>query len=146
MIRVANVQDIPQIQVVRNSVKENTLSNPALVTDQDCETYLTLRGRGWVYEVEDKIIGFAIADLLEHNIWALFLLPEYEKQGIGKQLHDMMLAWYFAQTQETVWLSTSFGTRAEGFYRKLGWQEVDLYGKEEIKFEMNYETWKEREN
>jgi hypothetical protein len=36
-IREARVEDITQIQRVRNSVKENTLSDPNLVTDQDCE-------------------------------------------------------------------------------------------------------------
>lgn len=37
IIREANVKDIKQIQVVRNSVKENALSDPNLVTDADCE-------------------------------------------------------------------------------------------------------------
>ncbi|WP_245365372.1 hypothetical protein [Chryseobacterium scophthalmum] len=45
IIREARVEDIPQIQVVRNSVKENTLSNPDLVTDKDCEEFITERGK-----------------------------------------------------------------------------------------------------
>ena len=39
IIREANVNDIQQIQVVRNSVNENKLSNPNLVTDEDCIEY-----------------------------------------------------------------------------------------------------------
>ncbi len=35
-----------------------------------------------------------------------------------------MLDWYFGQTPETLWLSTSPGTRAERFYRTAGWQEA----------------------
>jgi len=47
-----------------------------------------------------------------------------------------MMNWYFNQTTETVWLSTSPGTRAETFYRQQGWNETGVYGKVEIKFEM----------
>ncbi|MCB9233586.1 MAG: GNAT family N-acetyltransferase [Bacteroidia bacterium] len=140
-IREARLADIPQIQFVRNQVKENVLSNPALVTDQDCADFMTRRGKGWVFEIEDQIVGFAIADLQDDNIWALFLLPGYEKQGIGRLLHDTMLDWYFAQGKENVWLSTSPKTRAEGFYRKAGWQETGVYGKGEIKFEMSRTDW-----
>jgi len=71
----------------------------------------------------------------------LFVHPEFEKQGIGKKLHDMMLGWYFDQTKETVWLGTAPNTRAEKFYRKAGWKEVGTHGKGEIKFEMNYNDW-----
>jgi GNAT superfamily N-acetyltransferase len=141
IIREATVNDIPQIQFVRNSVKENTLSDPALVTDADCESYITFRGKGWVCEIDHRIVGFAIADLQDHNIWALFIHPDYEQRGIGRTLHQTMLNWYFAQTKETVWLSTAFHTRAERFYRKAGWQEVGLYGSKEIKFEMTYSDW-----
>ena len=141
MLRVAKPDDIQQIQIVRNAVKENTLSNPNLVTDQDCEEYITVRGKGWVYEVNQEIIGFSIVDLQDNNIWALFLKPEFEKQGIGKQLHDKMLDWYFEQTMKSIWLGTAPNTRAEGFYRKAGWTEIGTHGNGEIKFEMTYETW-----
>lgn len=141
IIREAKVEDIPQIQVVRNSVKENTLSNPDLVTDQDCKEFITERGKGWVCEIDGKITGFSIVDLKDNNIWALFVDPDFEKQGIGKKLHHIMLDWYFTQTKENVWLGTSPNTRAELFYRKSGWKEVGMHGKNEIKFEMTFEDW-----
>ena len=131
LIREAKIEDIKQIQVVRNSVKENILSNPNLVTDKDCEEFLFERGKGWVCEKDGTIIGFAIADLIDNNIWALFVHPDFENNGIGKTLHDTMLDWYFNQQKEMVWLSTSPNTRAEKFYRLQGWKEVGLYGKGE---------------
>jgi GNAT superfamily N-acetyltransferase len=134
------ISDIEQIQIVRNAVKENALSNPALVTDKDCEEFLTVRGKGWVCEIENIIVCFAIADLKEKNIWALFVHPQHEKKGIGKKLHEMMLDWYFTQTKETVWLGTAPNTRAETFYRKCGWKEIGMHGKE-IKFEMSFDDW-----
>jgi GNAT superfamily N-acetyltransferase len=144
IFREATVADIRQMQIVRHSVKENVLSNPDLVTDKDCEEYITLRGKGWVCEIENTIVGFAIADLLEHNIWALFVMPEYEKRGIGKKMHNIMLHWYFSQTDETVWLSTASGTRAEKFYRTCGWIEVGITKTDEIKFELSFKQWKNK--
>lgn len=140
-IREARKDDIKQIQIVRNSVKENTLSNPDFVTDEDCEEFITKRGKGWVCEIDEQIVGFAIADLKENNIWALFIDPKFEKKGIGQLLHKTMLDWYFTQTMEKVWLGTAFNTRAEKFYRKAGWKEVGKHGTKEIKFEMTNDDW-----
>ncbi|RYZ30435.1 MAG: N-acetyltransferase [Chitinophagaceae bacterium] len=142
--REATIDDISQIQRVRNAVKENVLSDPALVTDADCVNFITRRGKGWVCEEDGKIVGFSITDLLGNNIWALFVDPDYEGRGIGKKLHQLMLDWYFSQTDKTVWLSTAPASRAEGFYRKEGWTENGTYGKGEIKFEMPVEQWRNR--
>ncbi len=138
--RRATIADIPRIQVVRHLVKENILSNPALVTDADVEEYITRRGKGWVCEVAGVIVGFGIADLQGHSIWALFLQPEWEGKGIGRELHHLMLDWYFSQSSATLWLTTSPGTRAEQFYKNAGWQEVGME-KEEIRFEMPRDRW-----
>lgn len=139
--REAIIADIPQIQTVRHSVKENILSNPELVTDEDCKEFLTLRGKGWVCEIKGVIVGFAIADLKDDNIWALFLKPEVEGKGIGRHLHKLMLDWYFSTGKERVWLGTTPNTRAENFYRKMGWTEDGMNGADELKFEMTREEW-----
>ncbi|MDI9364581.1 MAG: GNAT family N-acetyltransferase [Flavobacterium sp.] len=143
LLRQATTADIAQIQIVRNAVKENTLSNPALVTDADCEEFITKRGKGWVFEINNSVVGFAIADLQDHNIWALFIHPDFEKKGIGKQLHNTMLDWYFSQTQTTVWLGTAPNTRAANFYKLMGWIEVGMNGTKELKFEMTHKQWQQ---
>lgn len=140
--REALVTDIPQIQYVRHTVKENILSNPELVKDSDVEDYITRRGKGWVAIVNNTIVGFAIVSTADNNVWALFILPEFENKGIGKTLHNIMMDWYFSQTQETIWLSTGTGTRAETFYRLKGWEDAGAYGTQEIKFIMPYKKWK----
>lgn len=140
--REALISDIKKIQLVRNAVKENKLSDPSLVTDEDCAEYMTVRGKGWVCDLNGNIAGFAIVDLKERNVWALFIRPEHEGKGIGKYLHHLMLNWYFEQTDQTIWLGTGINTRAVDFYHKLGWTEVGKNGSKEIKFEMTFKDWR----
>ncbi|TDN97667.1 GNAT family N-acetyltransferase [Sunxiuqinia elliptica] len=143
IFRDAKAADIEQIQIVRNSVTENTLSNPDLITDADCLEFISQRGKGWVCEIENQLVGFSIVDLKEQNVWALFLKPQFEQRGIGRKLQKLMLDWYFKQTTANLWLGTAPNTRAEKFYRQSGWTVIGTHGKGEIKFEMTYETWQQ---
>ncbi len=142
--REATIDDIPHMQIVRNAVTENTLSDPSLISNDDYVPFITSNGKGWVCVINNHIVGFAIVDLSANNIWALFVDPAFEQQGIGQQLHNAMLDWYFAQTTTTVWLGTAFDTRAEKFYRRAGWTAVGIHGADEIKFEMTYDYWTTR--
>ena len=72
----------------------------------------------------------------DNNIWALFLKPDFKKQGIGKKFHNIILDWNFSQTINNVWLETSPKIKAEKFYRKTGWRKTGIRRKSEIKFEM----------
>jgi GNAT superfamily N-acetyltransferase len=140
-IREALITDIPQMNVVRQAVKENALQNPALVTEQDYVDYLSQRGKGWVCEADGKLVGFAIGDLVKHNVWALFVLPEYEGQGIGRDLLITLLDWYYGETRETIWLSTAAETRAADFYRSFGFKETGKTPNGELKFELTADDW-----
>lgn len=141
-LRQATINDIADLHTVRMAVKENVLSNPALVTEQDYREFLTTGGRGWLCEAEGRVAGFAIVDMGRHNVWALFVHPDFEGRGIGKHLQQVMLQWYFSQTGEPLWLSTGPGTRAEEFYRRTGWKETGITKGGETRFEMSAEDWK----
>lgn len=141
--RPAKVTDIGQMQDVRMSVKENVLVNKDLATDEIIEEYISRRGNGWVAEINNHLIGYGIADLLDDNIWALFVRPEFEGIGVGTRLHNAMLNWYFKQEKEKVWLITSPATKAERFCRKHGWQEVWKNERGDIRFEMTAAEWKD---
>jgi len=91
--------------------------------------------------MENRIVGFAIVDLVDHNVWALFIQPGFEGKGIGRKLHNDMLNWNFEKTDATIWSGTAPGTRAEKFYRTAGWKEVGTHGKGEMKFEMTAGNW-----
>lgn len=143
-IREATVEDIHALHQVRISVTENRLSDPARVSHDDYKEFLAHKGKGWLCEVDDRVAGFAIVDLQEANIWALFVQPQFEHRGVGSALQRTMLDWYFAHTQRTLWLSTTANTRAEFFYRKWGWQEAGTIGDGEVKFEMSHANWSEQ--
>jgi GNAT superfamily N-acetyltransferase len=138
--REAITVDIPGIMVVRMAVQENRIP-VGYVTEADVADFIHRRGKGWVCTVDDVVVGFSIVDLVEHNIWALFVSPDWAEKGIGRKLQNLMLDWYFSQTKEKVWLGTGPGTRAEVFYAKTGWTKAGVVNNDEVKFEMTYEDW-----
>ena len=119
--REATVNDIGAMSKVRLSVEENVLSNSALITLQMYEDYLEKLGRGWVCEDNEQIIGFSYAVSENNSIWALFVLPENEGKGVGKELLKLATEWLFSSGVSKVSLSTEINTRADGFYKSQGW-------------------------
>ncbi|GAA4299200.1 GNAT family N-acetyltransferase [Nibribacter koreensis] len=140
ILREAQLQDIPAMQVVRRAVQENKLSHPDRIKDQDYVPMLHAPNKGWVVEVADKVVGFAVVDVLSQNIWALFVTPGHDKQGIGKALQQQMLTYAF-QYCDHLWLSTEPGSRAEVFYQRTGWHSTGLTPGGEVKFEISRADW-----
>jgi GNAT superfamily N-acetyltransferase len=103
--------------------------------------YITQRGKGWLSIEEDTITGFAVVDMQDHNVWALFVDPPFEGRGAARALQQTMLEWYFTQTDHTLWLGTAPDSRAAAFYRKSGWTEIGLRKNGEIRFEMTKTDW-----
>ncbi len=140
-VRPASTEDIPDMHRVRMSVVENALSDPASVQPEHYRTMLLERGRGWVAEVDGRIVGFAVADLSRSNVWALFVEPAHEGRGLGRTLHSAMLDWMFQSGTELVWLSTTPGTRADRFYRAAQWVCTGAHGPDEVRFELSRAAW-----
>ena len=142
LYRQAQVSDYEALHAVRMAVKENILVNTNLVTFDHYKDILEEKGCGWVCENESgEIIGFSMVDLALNNIWALFILPNYQGQGIGRHLHQLMLDWSFMHGAAKLWLTTDAGTRAENFYLKSGWQRKGLEPNGELRFEISKEIW-----
>ena len=142
IFREAETSDIPQLHSIRISVKENILPDPSIITESDYEQFLNIRGKGWLCEVDNTIAGFAIVDFKKNNIWALFVHPDFEGNGIGKKLQEIMLGYYFQNNIEKLWLGTAPGARAENFYRRSGWKETGIRPNGEVLFEMSFDDWK----
>lgn len=127
-LRRAGVGDIPQIFVVRTSVRENLLTTEQLYDrgitpeavarsfDEDC--------RGWVAEISDQIVAFSIADKAEASLFALFVSPPYQGQGIGSRLLSEAVNWLASLGLKEIWLSTAESSRAMTFYLAHGWRNA----------------------
>lgn len=145
MIRQAQQTDIPEIFRIRLSVKENRLLDADAISAELITDYLHNRGCGWV-AVSDKVgepglqehlTGFAIADYETQSVWALFVDPEHEGQGVGRALHDEVIAWFRGRGARRIKLGTEPGSRAAGFYTSAGWQfqHIDSDGEAIFYFE-----------
>jgi len=138
MLRKAIRSDVGEILRIRMSVHENRLVS-RIITEEKTIQEIEETGRGWVVEEYGEILGFGIANRESRNIWALFIQPEHERKGHGRQLLDAMTDWLWTQGKEPIWLSTDPGTRAEGFYRKAGWRVTCTTPGGEIRFEKRLE-------
>ncbi|MBC3872068.1 GNAT family N-acetyltransferase [Undibacterium sp. LX15W] len=125
---------------IRLSVRENVLSNPALVTQKMYEDYLELSGRGWVCELDGNIIGFSYAASADHSIWALFVDPNFEGLGAGKELLRLSSQWLFENGATSVKLGTSVNSRAERFYLAQGWIRGEMKTASEVSFRLDSTT------
>jgi GNAT superfamily N-acetyltransferase len=121
LFRQAVSTDIPAMSRIRLSVTENVLSDPTRITQAMYEDFLEKSGRGWVAECEGEIVAFCYADKVNASIWALFVRPGHEGQGLGKSLLGQAVDWLFAMGHDCVRLSTSANTRADRFYAAQGW-------------------------
>jgi GNAT superfamily N-acetyltransferase len=97
-------------------VRENRLRSTVITEEHYIPAVETI-GRGWVVEVEGRIVGFAIGNADTGNIWALFVDPEHEGRGHGRALHDAMVDWLFSRGLRHPLARYRSRTRAERFYR-----------------------------
>jgi GNAT superfamily N-acetyltransferase len=134
--REATVADIPALAAIRLEVVENTLTDPARVTRGMYHEYLTTSGKGWLCEINRRIVGFSIAALDTHTIWALFVHPEYEGRGIGKELLARAVDWLFDQGADVISLTTDSDTRAEKLYQAAGWQRGEHITNGEVRYRL----------
>jgi GNAT superfamily N-acetyltransferase len=116
-------------------VKENRLVSRT-ISDEDVRIAIEETGRGWVVDEAGEVAAFAIGNAATGNIWALFVRPESERRGYGRQLHDAMVAWLFDTGLDRLWLTTEPGTRAQRFYEAAGWQLMGTTSDGELRYEL----------
>lgn len=121
VLRRATPADIPAMSRIRLAVTENRLRDPGRITPQMYEDFLDRDGRGWVAQIDGVTVAFSYANRLDGSIWALFVDPGHEGQGLAKRLLDLATAWLFEIGFARISLSTGPGTRAEAFYARRGW-------------------------
>ena len=122
VFREAACGDIPHMIRIRLAVTENVLRDPTRITPQMYADFLEKDGRGWVALVDGGVVAFSYGNRIDGSIWALFVDPRFEGQGLGKQLLSLATDWLFSLGLRRVTLSTGTHTRAAQFYVRLGWR------------------------
>lgn len=134
IVRQAVADDLAGIWQVRYAVTENTLT-PGRIDDAEVLEAIGSAGRGWVAEHRQQVVGFSIGIADTGNVWALFVHPDYHRQGVGQRLHDAMLDWFRALPLERLWLNTGSETQARAFYEQNGWINCGPADKNELRYE-----------
>lgn len=120
-------KDIPELFTIRTKTRENTLSMDELaqhgITPSSIKEAISKDIKGWLCEIDAKIVGFVMGNKITGEMLVIALLPDYEGLGIGKQLLSIVENWLFSQGHKELWLTTSPNPkiRSNGFYKKLGW-------------------------
>ncbi len=109
---------------VRTAVTENALTLEQLermgITPESVAASLGGRARGWIAEIDGRVVAFAIAHADMRSIFALFVMPEREGCGLGSALLDRAVRWLQSEGTATIWLTTAPDTRAAAFYVRRG--------------------------
>jgi GNAT superfamily N-acetyltransferase len=135
MLRRATPIDIPRIFEIRDSVRENILSDPSRVTPADVAWFVE-NGPVWVWQEPDGVVaGFAAGDPRDGWVWALFVAPGHEGKGIGRALLKATCGRLREAGHRSATLSTDPGTRAERHYRADGWTVTGTNAKGELIFQ-----------
>ncbi len=136
IFRRATEADIPAMSRIRLAVRENTLSNPARITEAMYRDYLDAKGRGWVAVDGGTIVAFSYADRTDGSIWALFTDPAHEGRGAGKRLLRLCVDWLFEIGFDEVQLGTAADTRADRFYAAQGWTREGMKDAIEVAYRL----------
>lgn len=140
VFRIATAADLPGISRVRQSVRENMATTEQLrsrgITNESVAASFLADSRGWLAERDGEVIAFAIADRAEKSIFALFVLPHLEGQGLGGRLLTLALDWLREYGVRKVWLTTGPGTKAARFYERRGWVAVGPAEHGDVRYEL----------
>ena len=132
-IRTATAADVRAMHRLRRNVLENRLSERTGIGEASYLPFICA-GSAWLAETISGIAGFAV-DARAQRVWALFVDPNCEGVGVGRALHDAMLAWCREQGLQRLFLSTEASSRAVRFYTGAGWTQTGVSADGEVLFE-----------
>jgi len=138
-IREARNPDIETLFEIRTSVRENYQSREEIaalgITPTTVAQMLKTDCRAWIAELDNRPIGFAIANATQATIFGLFVLPNFEGRGAGRALLQAAENWLRSRGNDEIWLTTGNdpNLRAYGFYLHLGWTIAGLQEDGEVK-------------
>lgn len=140
LIRPTTAADLPELFQLRAQTRENALSPEYLatlgITPETAATGLASGDtRGWLCEIDGRIVGFASGDRTSGEMLVLAILPDFEGRGIGRRLLNEVTGWLQHCGCPRIWLTANPDPdgRAHGFYRRCGWVPTgEISGDDEV--------------
>ncbi len=139
-VRVATPDEVPILNAIRTSVRENHMTLEQMaeygITPDVIADLLRTTGRAFIGTIDGVDAGISIADSAEGNIFAMFVLPDYEGHGLGRILLREAEAFLRDSGVAEAWLEAGAapGIRAHGFYTHLGWRQDGLMPDGQLRF------------
>lgn len=132
LVRPARPEDTPALFEVRTSVRENHQGIEELaqlgITPASVSAMIAAAPCAWVAVADGRVVGFTMIDDDQGTLFAAFVRPDHEGQGIGRALIALAEQALFKH-HPLIWLETSGDSRAAAVYRHLGWGDgTDLGG------------------
>lgn len=127
--REIRADDIDAIFDVRIATWHNSRGREELnemgITHNSVREMLIESHRGWLCEWGSEVVGFAMGNRHNGEMWVIAVLRQHEGRGIGRRLLGLVEEWLFANGWNEIWLTTDPDEtiRAVGFYRHLGWSD-----------------------
>ncbi|BCD89135.1 hypothetical protein PSm6_55420 [Pseudomonas solani] len=139
-LRLATTGDIEALFAIRTSVVQNHLSREQMaelgITPAVLADAIAAGPCCWIAEVDGVPAGFAMIDLDEGELFALFIRPEFEGVGLGRMLLQAAEEALF-QAHDSIWLVTDGHEhiRANGFYQRHGWTLAGVVDERDVRYE-----------
>ncbi|CAE6865288.1 hypothetical protein R69746_08054 [Paraburkholderia aspalathi] len=125
--RKLQVTDLPTYYEIRFSVTENLIhEHQVKYLQREWALSDIAQGGGWLCFEGAVAVGLCLPLFVPDPIVAaLFVRPEYHGRGIGRKLLELSIDWLRGNGAQNITLETDSGTRADGFYKHLGWKRGD---------------------
>ncbi|WP_153773922.1 GNAT family N-acetyltransferase [Pseudomonas sp. MNR3A] len=139
-LRQALPEDVELLFDIRTSVKQNHLSREQMhdlgITATSLTEAIGEAPCTWIAEYEQEAVGFAMVDLGEGELFALFVRPQHEGKGVGRLLLERAEHALF-QRHELIHLITDGdqAIRANGFYQRSGWILAGAVDDRDVRYE-----------
>jgi len=94
------------------------------VTPESIEIAINGSHKGWLFEEEGEVGGFAMGNSENAELTVMAMLPAHEGKGVGGKLLRSVESWLQTKGCERIWLTTDVDPelRAYGFYLSQGWE------------------------
>lgn len=117
-----------EYNITEENIKDHFREKISLAGIKEAEEKISSLGNNSSFLVikdDDKIVGFcqAIKDREENKLGSLYILPEYQRRGLGKMLWQELLKFFNPKSRIYVEVA-SYNFPAISFYKSLGFEDT----------------------